>query len=283
MVTMMSVTRPLVRTTLLVAAAAAAAALAASCAVGPHYHKPEAPANAGYAPAPLPEATASADIHGGEAQRLINDRDIPFEWWELFQSPALNRLVEQAFKANPTVAAAQAALAQAQELVYAQQGFYFPSVGATYQAERHKIAGNLTNDQAPGVQGNGNNLSAPLQTPGISPYTAPLYYNFQTAELTVGFVPDVFGGNRRQVESLTAQAEAQRFQLEATYLTLTSNVVAAAGQEAGLRAQIAAAKDIIEVNTKSLELLRQQFAAGYVEGLDVAAQEAALAQSQQAL
>src|ERR1039457_6224197 len=111
MVTMMSVTRPLVSTTLL--CAAAAAALAASCAVGPRYHKPEAPGNAGYAPAPLPEATASADIHGGEAQRLINDRDIPFEWWELFQSPALNRLVEQAFKANPTVVAAQAALAQA--------------------------------------------------------------------------------------------------------------------------------------------------------------------------
>src|ERR1019366_3303469 len=190
MVTMMSVTRPLVRTTLLVAAAAAAAALAASCAVGPHYHKPEAPANAGYAPAPLPEATASADIHGGEAQRLINDRDIPFEWWELFQSPALNRLVEQAFKANPTVAAAQAALAQAQELVYAQQGFYFPTVSAVYQAERHKIA---------------ENLLAPLQDPVHVPHTAPLYYQFHTAELTVGFVPDVFGANRRQVESLAAQ------------------------------------------------------------------------------
>jgi len=106
--------------------------------------------------------------------------------------------------------AAQAALAQAQEMVYAQRGFFFPSIGATYQAERHKIAGNLTNDQAPGIQGNGDNLSAPLQTPGIAPYTAPLYYNFQTAELTVGFVPDVFGSNRRQVESLAAQTEAQR-------------------------------------------------------------------------
>jgi hypothetical protein len=47
------------------------AALAASCAVGPRYHKPEAPANAGYAPAPLPQTSASAPIHGGEAQRLI--------------------------------------------------------------------------------------------------------------------------------------------------------------------------------------------------------------------
>ncbi len=180
----------------------AAAALASSCAVGPNFHKPQAPANAGYAPTPLPDSSASAPVHGGEVQHFIGGRDIPFEWWQLFQSPALNSLIEKAFKANPTIAAAQAALAQAQELVYAQQGFYFPSVGATYQAERHKIAGNLTNDQAPGVQGNGDNLLAPLQTPGVPPYTAPLFYNFQTAELTVGFVPDVFGSNRRQLNSL---------------------------------------------------------------------------------
>src|ERR1022692_4081967 len=272
---MMSVTRPLVRTTLIVAAAA----LAASCAVGPHYHKPEAPANAGYAPAPLPEATASADIHGGEAQRLINDRDIPFEWWELFQSPALNRLVEQAFKANPTVVAAQAALAQAQELVYAQQGFYFPTVSAVYQAERHKIAGNLTNDQAPGVQGNGENLLAPLQDPVHVPHTAPLYYQFHTAELTVGFVPDVFGANRRQVESLAAQTDAQRFALEATYITLASNVVAAAIQEASLRAQIVAAQHIIAADEKSLQILRDQLRLGFAMRIDVAAQEAALGQA----
>src|SRR6202789_4618935 len=98
-------------------------ALTAGCAVGPRYHRPEAPANAGYAPAPLPEITAAAPVHGGEAQRLVG-RDIPFEWWELFKSPALNALVERAFRANPTIASAQAALVQAQELVYAQQGYF---------------------------------------------------------------------------------------------------------------------------------------------------------------
>ena len=114
------------------------AALAASCAVGPRYHRPEAPANAGYVPTPLPESSASAPVHGGEAQRLINGRDIPFEWWQLFQSAALNALVAQAFKANPTVPAAQAALAQAQELVRAQRGFFYPSVAGNFQGERVK-------------------------------------------------------------------------------------------------------------------------------------------------
>src|SRR3984893_6944306 len=267
------------RTALLVAIAASAS----SCAVGPNFHKPVAPANAAYAPSPLPEASASAPIHGGEVHNYIAGRDIPFEWWELFQSPALNSLIDKAFKANPTIAAAQAALAQAQETVRAQQGYFFPSIGATYQAERHKISGNLTNDQAPGVQGNGDNLSAPLQTPGVAPYTAPLYYNFQTAELTVGFVPDVFGSNRRQLESLAAQTEAQRFALEATYITLASNVAAAAIQEASLRAQLQATQEIIAADEKSLQILRDQFRLGSAMRIDVAAQETALAQAKATL
>jgi NodT family efflux transporter outer membrane factor (OMF) lipoprotein len=254
-----------------------------NCAVGPSYRRPDAPANVGYAPAPLPLATTSAAVHGGESQRLVSDRDIPFEWWELFQSPALNALVERAFKANPNVVAAQAALAQAQELVYAQRGLYFPSVAAVYQAERHKVPGNLTNDNAPGVQGNGDNLSAPLQDPNNYPYTAPLYYTFQTAELTVGFVPDVFGANRRQVESLAAQTDAERFALEATYITLASNVVAAAIQEASLRAQIDATQHIIDSEQKSLQILQDQLRLGFATRLDVAAQETALAQARASL
>jgi NodT family efflux transporter outer membrane factor (OMF) lipoprotein len=232
---------------------------------------------------PLPEASASAPIHGGEAQHLITGRDIPFEWWELFQCPALNSLIEKAFKASPSIAAAQAALAQAHEQVSAQQGSYYPAIGATYQAERHKIAGNLTNDQAPGVQGNGHNLLPPLQDPNNPPYTAPLYYTFHTAELTVGFTPDVFGGNRRQVESLRAQAEVQRFALEATYITLASNLVSAAIQEASLRAQIQATQNIIEADRKSLQILREQFRLGFAMRIDVAAQETNWAQAKATL
>ena len=255
------------------------AALAAGCAVGPRYHKPAPPADPGYSPAPLPQQSAAADIHGGETQHLVAGRDLPFEWWQLFGCPALNSLIDKALKANPTIAAAQAALAQAQELVYAQRGFFYPAVDAAYQAERHKIAGNLTNDQAPGVQGNGDNLLAPLQSLSGPPFTAPLFYTFHTAEVTVGFVPDVFGSNRRQVESLAAQAEAQRFALEATYITLASNVAAAAIQEASLRAQIAAVHQIIEANAKSLRILKDQFRLGLAMRIDVAAQEAALAQA----
>ena len=266
------------RLSAMVLLSATAAGLICGCAAGPSYHKPEAPAGAGYAPAPLPETSSSAPIHGGEVQHYIAGRGIPFEWWEMFQSPALDSLVKQAFKANPTIAAAQASLAQAQELVYAQRGFFFPTVAALTQAERHKVSGNTNASSTIGVQGNGTDLLPKGQDPNHFPHNQPSYYTFYTAELSVGFVPDVFGGNRRQMESLAAQKDAQRFALEATYITLASNVVAAAIQEASLHAEIEATREIIEADEKSLQILRDQFRLGYAMRIDVAAQEAVLAQ-----
>jgi len=89
--------------------------------------------------------------------------------------------------------------------------------------------------------------------------------------------------NRRTVESLEAQTDAQRFQWEATYLTLTSNVVAAAIQEASLRGQIAATEEIITIETDLLAVLHRQNALGQIAEADVLAQDTALAQAQQAL
>ena len=229
--------------------------------MGPNFQRPAAPAVNGYARELLPAKTASAEIAGGEEQRFVPDEDIPEQWWTLFQSPQLNALIEKALKTSPTLVAAQAALRQAVELVYAQQGAFFPTLQAGFAPSRQKTS---------------NALSPPLST-------NQLLYNLFTTQVTVGFTPDVFGLNRRQVESLQAQANSQRFQLQAAYVTLTSNVVSAAMQEASLRAQIAAEKGIIEIITKSLELVRQQFELGYAARLDVAAQESALAQAEQAL
>jgi NodT family efflux transporter outer membrane factor (OMF) lipoprotein len=263
--------------------AVTAAGMTCGCAVGPNYRKPEAPAGAEYAPTPLPEATSSAPIHGGEAQQFIAGRDISFEWWELFQSPALDSLIKRVFQANPTIAAARASLAQAQELVYAQRGFFFPTVAGTAQAERHKVSGNTNSSSTIGVQGNGTDLLPQREDSNHFPHNLPSYYTFYTAELSVGFVPDVFGGNRRQVESLAAQRDAQRFALEATYITLASNVVAAAIQEASLQAEIRATREIIEADEKSLQILRDQFRLGFAMRIDVAAQEAALAEARTTL
>jgi outer membrane protein TolC len=57
----------------------------------------------GYTSYPLPQATVSADTPiAGDAQRFLQDTDVPGEWWNLFGSPTLTTLVEQALRANPT-------------------------------------------------------------------------------------------------------------------------------------------------------------------------------------
>src|ERR1700678_1213162 len=244
---------------------------AAGCAVGPNFQQPKAPSNAGYTTAPLPQSTSSTSGIGGDAQTFVSGQDVSYTWWEAFGSPAIDSLVEKSFRANPTVRAAQASLRQAQEMVYAQQGYFFPTVGVDYSFERQQVAGNLGGND-PGPQGNGTVIQP-------SAAASPVIYNMHTAELTVGFTPDVFGGNRRKVESLDAQAQMQRYELEATYISLASNVVAAAIQEASTRAQLKATEAIIEHSGKSLEIVRDKFNSGFATRIDLAAQELQLAQA----
>ena len=201
----------------------------------------------------------------------------------MFQSPKLDALVEKALKANPNITAAQAALRQAQEFVSAQRGFFYPTVAASFSPARHKLSGNMGGN-SPGIQGNGTTIQTYNNTTiaggtGTAPLNGPAYYNFYTAQLALSYTPDVFGGNRRQVESLQAQAEALRYQMEATYITLASNVVAAAIQEASLQSQITATQALIDQNARALDILRKEFRLGYVMGIDVATQESALAQA----
>jgi NodT family efflux transporter outer membrane factor (OMF) lipoprotein len=227
------------------------------CAVGPDFLRPEAPATDRYTAGPLPVQTASTTATA--PQRFVVDRDIPGEWWALFRSPALDSLVREALRANPNLAAAQAALRQAQEMRKAGEGAFFPLVQGGLNASRNKTpTGTLT----PAVSNNNP------------------YYNLFTGQLGVSYAPDVFGGTRRTVEGLLAQEEAQRFQLEATYLTLTSGLVAAAIGEAEQRDQIAATEEIIRTQRESLDILRRQKVLGQAAGADVAAQEAALAQAE---
>jgi NodT family efflux transporter outer membrane factor (OMF) lipoprotein len=233
------------------------AVLGVGACVGPNFHRPEPPRVERYTADALPAETNSAPGPGGAAQRFLNEQEVPRDWWTRFGSAELDALVNEALRANPSVAAATAALRQAEENTAAQRGSYYPSVQAGFTATRQR--------DAVGVL-------SPNLTSGI-----PLY-NLYTPQVTVSYVPDVFGGNRRQVESLAALAEVSRFQLDATYLTLTANVVTAAIQESGLRAQIRATERMIALEREALSVLRRELELGAVAEGDVYAQEAALAQ-----
>jgi NodT family efflux transporter outer membrane factor (OMF) lipoprotein len=229
--------------------------LLAGCTVGPNFKKLPAPDVPGYTPAPL-STTSSANVAGGEAQTFAEGHDISGEWWTLFHSQALNDLIERSLKANPSIKAAQAALLVARENTLAQRGFYYPSVSAGFSATHAKSSSEIS----------------PVTN------TTALNYSLYTPEVSVSFVPDVFGLNRRTVESLKAQQEEARFALAATHITLSSNVAATAIEEASLRGQVDATKELITINTNMLDILRKQFEKGYVGRLDVAAQESQLAQ-----
>ena len=231
----------------------------AGCTVGPDFVRPELAADADYTQQAFTR-TAQADIAaGGAAQRLIAGMDIPGQWWTLFRSPELNALVEEALRANPDVSAAQAALRQANELVYADQASLFPSVGANLSKTREKVSGASTGA-----------ASAPILT-------------LSSASLNVSYAPDVFGGTRRQIESSTAQAQYQRFALEATYLTLSTNVVNTAVNLASLRDQIAATGQIVQLQSDQLDLLQAQRRLGAIADTDVLTQQTALAQTRATL
>jgi NodT family efflux transporter outer membrane factor (OMF) lipoprotein len=187
--------------------------------------------------------------------------DVAGDWQTLFQSPALTALVVQAVKSNPDLAAAKAALRAAHESYLAQRGALFPSAGVEYNVARQKATDTL----APPLSDN-NNL-----------------FTLHTLTLTVAYTPDVFGGIRRQVETAAAQAEDQKWQTEAAYLTLTSNVVSGAIQAAALSDEITATERVIALGREALGVVKRQKAEGQAAGLDVAAQESAVAQAEATL
>jgi NodT family efflux transporter outer membrane factor (OMF) lipoprotein len=244
--------------------AGALAGSLAACAVGPNFKRPTPPTAPGYGSAPAQGETAAAEGRGGAAQTFVAGMDIPSQWWTLFKSPELDQLVEQALKGNPDVDAAKAALRQAHEVYSAQRTSFFPTVQGNFSATRAKNAvGTIAN---------------PTNLPQANPY-----YNLYTAQLSVSYLPDVFGATRRQVEIAKAQEENNRFQLEAVYLTLSSNVVVNAVQEASLRGQIDATTRLLQLQHQLTDTVQHQRMLGTASDLDVLAQQSAEAQTAQSL
>jgi NodT family efflux transporter outer membrane factor (OMF) lipoprotein len=237
------------------------AAVLAGCAAGPDFRRPANDPAASYAAGELPAETASAPVAGGAPQRFVSGEDIPPQWWELFRSEALNRLIRQALADSPTLAAAQATLRIAEENRRAQIGAFFPSVDGTASAGRQKASG----------------ASFGLPENDITPFTL---YN---ASVEVSYALDLFGGTRRELEALSAEVDYRRFQLEGAWLALTANLVTVAVQEGSLRAQIRATREIIAAEERQLDLVEQQFRLGGTSRPDVLAQQAQLAQTRATL
>jgi len=228
--------------------------LLTSCLVGPNYKRPNMAIPEHYTQQ-LNHTTAGTNTDFGAAQHLLSQQEIMQHWWGLFHCKSLNTLVEKSFVNNATIESAQAALDAARENVAIQAGALMPFVGATAAPTQQQIARILT----------------PILA--SNQYVYALY----TGQLFITYTLDIFGGIRRQIESAEAQAEFQRFQLEATYLTLASNVVLAAIQEASLREQISSTEQMIALQSKVLAITQKKFSLGESSNVDTALQETSLA------
>ena len=236
----------------------------AGCAAGPNYSPPDPPSTIGYTRERLRDPSGAAAVKtaqgGSPAQHFATGEDVQGRWWTAFASPALNRLVDEALENNPTLVVAQASLAAAYEEAEAQKGTLLPTLTG------HGLA---SYQEAP----NGG-LQSPLSNQ--QRYAYALY----TPRASIAYSPDIFGGDRRLIESLEAQAEAKRYELEVTYLTLTTNVVLAAIQEAALRGEIEATNKAVKAQTDILDLYQKEFALGQVAQSEVVQQRANLSVSQ---
>jgi NodT family efflux transporter outer membrane factor (OMF) lipoprotein len=233
--------------------------LLSACGVGPDYRSPELPPTATYGT----DATAPVSVTAGAAhkEQLKLGMDIPAQWWGVFHCAELDALVATTLKNNPNVDAAKASLKAAHEFVLAQQGAYYPTVAASVQPSRQKVPRNFSSPLA-----SGNDI-----------------FNLTTSQVNVSYTPDLFGGNARAVESLVAQEDQQRYELEAVRLTLASNVVVAAITDAMLREQIDQTKAIILDQRQIMDSYRKQNQLGQASSADIAAQEALLAAAEAAM
>lgn len=227
------------------------------CAVGPDFRTPDAPSVSSYLP------SRSLDLSNGEkvpGRTLARSADVPPDWWQLFRSPQLARLVRDGIANNPDLAAAEAAVRVAQFNALAERGALFPTVDAGADASRQRVAGEVVDP----VTGD--------------PSKVPIY-NVTTRQVSVSFAPDIWGGRRRLVEAADAETEAQVFQREGVYLTLASNIALTAIEEARLRGQIATTRRVIDIQTQFLGILRRQHELGQIALPDVVVQETAVAQA----
>ena len=218
-----------------------------SCAVGPDYQAPKYSLGESF--------TRGNDL----TNTTLSEKVIDSKWWKSFNNSDLDHLIELALTHNPNIQAALSNLRSAQQNTIAQQGFFYPSITAGYSVTR---------------QNGGATLS-----PSVNNVAANSAYNLHTAGLTVGFVPDIFGINKRMVESLKAQEDSQRYQLYALQTSVVTNLISSVAQVSALNEQVKITQEIVKINKLLLDHSVRLFENGYTSGIDLANQQANYAMS----
>ena len=225
--------------------------LLAGCAVGPNFLPPNPPPVDRYTADSQPSRTVAAN---GEVQTFEIGSQAAQDWWQLFKSPQLDAVVKEAVARNHNLQAALARLRQSQETLKAGYGVFFPSFTGSFEPQREKFS--------PAQFGIGTQGST---------------FNLFTATASVSYLLDVWGGQRRNVESLAAQRDYQKYTALATNMTLLENVVNAAIAGAAYRGEIEATEKLVALQQEQVRLTESQVKGGISPYVNVVSLQTQLA------
>jgi len=215
------------------------AGLLASCAVGPNFERPDAPAANHYEEGADPTATVAAE---GQSQRMEQGAEVVGDWWTLFGSPRLDELMKEAARNNQTLQAALASLRSSQANLRAGYGVFYPQADLDASTTRQRATPVKLGESGAAASG----------------------FNLFSLSGTVNYPLDLFGGERRGVESLQAQLDVQKYTVLATYLTLTANVVDTVIAASAYAEEASATQDIIREEREQVSITEAQATAGTV-------------------
>jgi NodT family efflux transporter outer membrane factor (OMF) lipoprotein len=225
-----------------------------ACTVGPDFHRPLPPTVQHY-------TRENIESQSSDGMRFAYNKPLPKQWWQLFNSKAINDLITEALAHNQTLAASGATLVQAQQNLNAVAGTQLPQVGLNAAVTPQQFA--------PVIYGFDS-----------FPTTAFVLY---TASVNVSYNLDLFGALKRQVEAYGALVEYQAYQLQGAKITLVGNVTNIVFKVALLNAQITNTKAIITAQESLLEIARKQLLTGGIAKIDVNSIEKTLLQTKASL
>ena len=233
-------------------AALGAGATLAGCMVGPHYAPPTSPKAESYG-AGIADKRLVAD---GAAQQIELGRPTDPQWWKLYGSPALDDLLAQGLRDSPNLVAAREALSASRYQVQAGAGVFWPVANLAANMGPHR-----GNPAAIGFAGNS------------------YFYQLFTLDASVSYAVDLFGGQRRQVESLAADAEGHRYAVGSAYLLLTGSIVQTSIARAGYAAQVATLEDLVKGVKAQRDIVAAQVKSGHLAASATLDADSALAQA----
>jgi multidrug efflux system outer membrane protein len=219
--------------------------LLTGCAVGPDYHRPSADIPPAWQPtAPWQEGVPSDTLLKGK-------------WWELFQDPQLNPLVEQALGSNQNLRVAAARLEQAHDQLTIARSALFPSIDLGASASRSK-----------------NSANRPLATYSFSNQST-VQNDFRVGP-AVNWEIDLLGRVRRQVEGARASAQQAQADFENTRLALMAELATDYFSLREADAEIDVVRSSLELERGALAFVSSRHELGFATGLDLAQQQALL-------